>query len=152
MKLRNYYVRNGRYLPYKNLKAKEVSNIKVYNLGFAMSFPPNSSSRTLNATELANLKAFLSTCDFTKDLVFFKALSGITYVVSAPGYVPSEKLPLLLVLSCGIPTSILPTTASSNNITSLRGSLPLYLTITIETGLIEKLTFDDFYKSYQSEK
>lgn len=149
MKLRNYYVRNGRYQPYKNLKAKEVSNIKVYNLAFAMNFI--GSSKTLNATDLANLKAFLSTCDFIKDLIFFKTLSGITYVASAPGYVPSEKLPLLLVLSCGMPTNIIPTTASSNNITSLRGSLPLYLTITIETGLIEKLTFDDFYKSYQSE-
>ena len=148
MKLRNYYVRNGRYLPYKNLKAKEVSNIKVYNLAFAMNFI--GSSKTLNATELAKLKAFLSTCDFTKDLVFFKSLSGATYVVSIPGYVPSE-MPHVLVLSCGIPTSILPTTASSNNITSLRGSLPLYLTITVDTGLIEKLTFDDFYKSYQSE-
>lgn len=71
MKLRNYYIRNGRYLPYKNLKAKEVSNIKVYNLGFAMNIP-NSSSKTLNATDLANLKAFLSTCDFTKDLIFLK--------------------------------------------------------------------------------
>ena len=152
MKLINYYVRNGRYLPYKNLKAKEVSNIKVYNLGFVMNFPPNSSSKTLNATELANLKAFLSTCDFRTDLVFFKSLSGATYIVSVPGYIPSEKLPHVLVLSCGILTSILPTTASSNNITSLRGSLPLYLTITVETGLIEKLTFDDFYKSYQSEK
>lgn len=151
MKLRNYYVRNGRYLPYKNLKAKEVSNIKVYNLAFAMNFAPNSSSKTLDATELANLKVFLSTCDFRKDIVFFKSLSGATYVVSIPGYVPSE-MPHVLVLSCGIPTSILPTTASSNNITSLRGSLPLYLTITVDTGLIEKLTFDDFYKSYQSEK
>ena len=148
MKLRNYYVRNGRYLPYKNLKAKEVSNIKVYNLAFAMNFI--GSSKTLNATELAKLKAFLSTCDFTKDLVFFKSLSGATYVVSIPAYVSSE-MPHVLVLSCGIPTSILPTTASSNNITSLRGSLPLYLTITVDTGLIEKLTFDDFYKSYQSE-
>lgn len=151
MKLRNYYVRNGRYLPYKNLKAKEVSNIKVYNLAFAMSFAPNSSSKTLDATELANLKVFLSTCDFRKDIVFFKSLSGATYVVSIPGYVSSE-MPHVLVLSCGIPTSILLTTASSNNITSLRGSLPLYLTITVDTGLIEKLTFDDFYKSYQSEK
>lgn len=149
MKLRNYYVRNSRYQPYKNLKAKEVSNIKVYNLAFAMNFI--GSSKTLDATELANLKVFLSTCDFRKDIVFFKSLSGATYVVSIPGYVPS-KMPHVLVLSCGIPTSILPTTASSNNITSLRGSLPLYLTITVDTGLIEKLTFDDFYKSYQSEK
>lgn len=148
MKLRNYYVRNGRYQPYKNLKAKEVSNIKVYNLAFAMNFI--GSSKTLNATELAKLKAFLSTCDFTKDIVFFKSLSGATYVVSIPGYVPSE-MPHVLVLSCEIPTSIMPTTASSNNITSLRGTLPLYLTITVDTGLIEKLTFDDFYKSYQSE-
>lgn len=148
MKLRNYYVRNGRYQPYKNLKAKEVSNIKVYNLAFAMNFI--GSSKTLNATELAKLKVFLSTCDFTKDIVFFKSLSGATYVVSIPGYIPSE-MPHVLVLSCGIPTSIMPTTASSNNITSLRGTLPLYLTITVDTGLIEKLTFDDFYKSYQSE-
>ena len=149
MKLRNYYVRNGRYLPYKNLKAKEVSNIKVYDLGAAMSIL-NSSSKTLNATDLAKLKAFLSTCNFKTDLVFFKALNGLTYVVSAPAYITSE-MPHVLVLSCGIPTSIMPTTASSNNITSLRGSLPLYLTIAVDTGIIEKLTFDDFYKSYQSE-
>ena len=31
MKLKNYYVRNGRYQPYKNLKAKECANIKIYN-------------------------------------------------------------------------------------------------------------------------
>lgn len=151
MKLRNYYVRNGRYLPYKNLKAKEVSNIKVYDLGFVMNFSPNSSSRTLNATELANLRNFLSKCNIGKDLIFFKALNGGTYIGSITGSV-MDLDSLVLVLSACTPVEILQLPASANNIETLKTKLPLYLTITLATGLIEKLTFDDFYKSYQSEK
>lgn len=147
MKLRNYYVRNGRYLPYKNLKAKEVSNIKVYDLGLSLI----NGNRTLNATELANLRNFLSKCDIKKDLIFFKALNGGTYIGSITGSV-MDLDSLVLVLSACTPVDILQFPASANNIETLKTQLPLYLTITLATGVIEKLTFDDFYKSYQSGK
>ncbi len=147
MKLRNYYVRNGRYLPYKNLKAKEVSNIKVYDLGLSLV----QGNRTLNANKLANLRNFLSKCNIGKDLIFFKALNGCTYIGSIAGSM-MDLDSLVLVLSACTPVEILQFPASTNNIETLKTKLPLYLTITLATGVIEKLTFDDFYKSYQSEK
>lgn len=146
MKLRNYYVRNGRYLPYKNLKAKEVSNIKVYDLGIEILH----GTGTLKATTLANLKTFLSACDIKKDLIFFKALNGGTYIGSFPGYTHDLDTTILVLSSC-TPVEVLPMIATSNNVATLKTQLPLYLTITLATGKVDKLTFDDFYKSYQSE-
>lgn len=146
MKLRNYYVRNGRYLPYKNLKAKEVSNIKVFDLSIEILH----GTGTLKDTTLTNLKAFLLTCDIKKDLIFFKALNGATYIGSFPGYTNDLDETILVLSSC-TPVEVLPMIATSNNVATLKTQLPLYLTITLATGKVDKLTFDDFYKSYQSE-
>jgi len=153
MKLKNYYVRNGRYQPYKNLKAKECANIKIYNGLNSVFFDDTKNTYQLKEEDLNNLRSFINTCTFglnSTDIVIIKIFNE-NYFVNFPMWSSNLKDIISLVLSGG---SFMNLKAFFPGITTfdvnrLKYS-PIFITID-NTGLITRWSFDDFYKSYQSE-